>query len=174
MTHPTTLEAHQSTTGQPLPGCWKLDAGRALTLRPRSSGVLRIAHGRVWVTMDLLHADAQAAGDLFLVPGRGLVVQAGQRVVIESSGTDRQMAAYFSWDPLPQQQAHAVDRATHHAGRWQSAVAQPVRDLGLALGQAGAALGRLAQGVAGWALGLRYQRAGSLPSKAMCRSRNAM
>ena len=164
MTHPTTLEAHQSTTGQPLPGCWKLDAGRALTLRPRSSGVLRIAHGRVWVTMDLLHADAQAAGDLFLVPGRGLVVQAGQRVVIESSGTDRQMAAYFSWDPLPQQQAHAVDSATRHAGRWQLAVAQPVRDLGLALGQAGTALGRLVQGVAGLALGPVSARLQSLRS----------
>ena len=153
MTHQSTLEAHQSLPGHSLPGCWKLEAGRALTLRPRSSGVLRIADGRVWVTMDTLREGDQAAGDLFLVPGRGLVVQAGQRVVIESSGMDRQMAAYFSWDPLPQHQAHAVDRATRDAGRWQIGVAQPVRDLGLALGQAGAALGRLVQGVAGLAAG---------------------
>ncbi|KQP13620.1 DUF2917 domain-containing protein [Pseudorhodoferax sp. Leaf267] len=152
MTTQATLEAHQSLSGESLPGCWKLEAGRALTMRPRASGVLRIAYGRVWVTMDTLHDDAQAAGDLFLVPGRGLVVQAGQRVVIESAGTDRQAPAYFSWDPLGQTQAQAVRGALRGAG-WQIAVAQPVRDIGLALGQATAAVGRLVLGVAGLAAG---------------------
>lgn len=150
MTAPSTLDAHQSLTGSALPGCWKLAAGRALSLRPAASGVLRIAQGRAWVTMDTLHSDAQAAGDLFLVPGRGLVVQAGQRIVIESSDTDRQAAAYFSWDPLPQPQAQTL-RAAQRTGRWQLAVAQPVRDLGLALGQAGLAMGRLLRGLLGLA-----------------------
>lgn len=144
-----THTAHQSRSPAALPGCWKLDAGRALTLRPATAGVLRIAHGRVWLTMDTLHEDAQAAGDLFLVPGRGLLVQAGQRVVLESSGTERQAAAYFSWDPLPQAQARAVGGALRAAGRWQQAVAQPLRDLGVALGQAGVALGRLTGGLVG-------------------------
>lgn len=143
-----TQSTHQSLGRAALPGCWKLDAGRALSLTPEGSGVLRVAHGRVWVTIDMLHSDAQAAGDLFLVPGRGLVVQAGQRVVLESSGTDREAPAYFSWDPLPQAQARAVGSAVRMASRWQQAVAQPVRDLGAALGQAGAALARLGVGVA--------------------------
>ncbi|KQP46124.1 DUF2917 domain-containing protein [Pseudorhodoferax sp. Leaf274] len=146
-----TLSTHQSSSAAALPGCWKLDAGQALSLTPSAAGVLRIAHGRVWVTMDTLRSDAQAAGDLFLVPGRGLVVQAGQRVVVESSGADRGAAAYFSWDPLPQTQAMAVGRALR-SGRVQQAVVQPVRDLGRALGQAGAALARLALGVVGLVL----------------------
>lgn len=146
-----TQSTHQSPSTAALPGCWKLDAGQALSLTPSSAGVLRIAHGRVWVTMDMLRGDTQASGDLFLVPGRGLVVQAGQRVVLESSGAERGAAAYFAWDPLPQAQARAVGRALH-AGRWQQAVAQPVCDLGLALGQAGTALARLALGVIGLVL----------------------
>lgn len=150
MSHQATLDAHQSTTGG-VPGCWKLEAGRALTLRPRAGGVLRIAQGRVWVTMDGLNDAAEAAGDLFLVPGRGLVVQAGQRLVVESSGPERGAAAYFSWDPLPQTQARAVRRASHQTGRWQVAVAQPLRDLGVALSLAGRAVLRLLQGVVGLA-----------------------
>ena len=142
---------HQSLSLAALPGCWKLEARRALSIRPASAGVLRIAHGRVWVTMDMLHGDLQASGDLFLVPGRGLVVQAGQRVVLEPAGVDRQDSAYFSWDPLPRTQGRAVADALRGAGRWHAAVAQPLRDLGLALGQAGAAAGRLVQGVAGLA-----------------------
>lgn len=163
----TTLDAHQSLTGSALPGCWKLEAGRALSLRPRASGVLRIAQGRAWVTMDMLHADLQAAGDLFLVPGRGLVVQAGQRIVIESSDAERQAAAYFSWDPLPQAKAQAL-RAARRTGRWQLAVAQPVRDLGSALGQAGLAMGRLLQGLAGLAW-----RPGRLDAPAACMARGS-
>jgi hypothetical protein len=151
MDHQATSFAHQSLSAGALPAGWKLDAGRALSLRPRGAGVLRVTQGRLWVTLDSLRGDVQASGDLFLVPGRGLVVQAGQRLVIESSDTDRQAAAHFSLDPLGQPQA----RALHHAtGRWQVAVAQPVRDLGLALGQAGAALGRLAQGLAALAVGM--------------------
>ena len=150
----TTFDLHQL-----LPGCWKLEAGRALTLHPRDSGVLRIAHGRVWITMDgPHHGHANESGDLFLVPGRGLVVQAGQRLVVESSGEERSQSAHFSWDPLPQQRAQAVDSAVRRAGRWQMAVVQPVRDLGMALGMAaaalglaGSALGRLALGIAGLA-----------------------
>ena len=152
MTTQATLEAHQSLTGESLPGCWKLEAGRALTMRPRTGGVLRIAQGRVWVTMETQHDDARAAGDLFLVPGRGLVLQAGQRVVIESYGAEREAEAFFSWDPMPHSQARTVDGATRGAGRWQAAVGQPMRDLGLALALAGTALGRLVQGVAGLAV----------------------
>lgn len=153
MHQPTTLTSHQSLMAAALPGSWKLDAGRALTLRPLRGGVLRITQGRVWLTLDGVQDNAQAAGDVFLVPGRALMVQAGQRLVLESAGVKRDAAAHFSWDPLPQAQARALHGALGAGGRWQQAVAQPLRDLGLALGQAGAALGRLALGVAGLATG---------------------
>lgn len=151
MTHQAIDITHQSLSISALPGSWKLEAGRALTLQPTQAGVLRIAQGRMWVTMDLLRGDVQASGDLFLVPGRGLAVQAGQRIVLEPAGVDREAAAWFSWDPLPQ--SRAVQAAVRGVGRWQQAVLWPVRDLGLALGQAGAAVGRLLLGVAWLALG---------------------
>ena len=145
------FDLHQSQPGTPMPGCWKLDAGRALTLRPREAGVLRIAHGRVWVTSDAPRiGPGNESGDFFLEPGKGLVVQAGQQLVIESAGVQSASSAYFSWDPLPQAQAQSVsDAAVQRASRWQSGVAQPMRDLGLALGQAGAAFGRLVVGLLG-------------------------
>lgn len=151
MSSPSTHNTHQSLAPAGLAGCWRLDAGHALSLTPSTAGVLRIAEGRVWVTMDMLRGDLQAAGDLFLVPGRGLVVQPGQRVVLESADVDRTAAAHFSWDPLPSAQAQAV-RPVRAAGRWQQAVTHPLRDLGLALGQAGRALARLALGVVGLVL----------------------
>lgn len=158
----TLQAAHESLVDAGLPGCWRLDPGRALTLRPARAGVLRVSHGRLWITLDMLREDVQAAGDLFLVPGRGIVVQAGQRVVLEPAGSDRQAAAYFSWDPLARGQAIRLDHARRAAGRWHLGVVQPVRDLGLALQQAGAALGRLAGGVARWALSPVTRRQASL------------
>lgn len=125
-----------------LHGCWELAAGRAVSLRPATAGVLRIAHGRVWATLDGPHA--RRTGDLFLEAGAGLPLQAGQRVVIEPFGA-RGPGAAFDWVP-----ARAAP-----ASRWPAAVVQPASDLRLALGSAGfalrgaaGALVRLAGGVA--------------------------
>ena len=43
----TTLSA---APANPLPGTWKLARGRAITLRPTTDGILRVAHGRLWAT----------------------------------------------------------------------------------------------------------------------------
>mgnify|MGYP002776242155 FL=1 len=110
-------------------GCWKLAAGRAVTLRPTATGDLRIAQGRVWATLDGPHA--RRAGDLFLEAGETLPLQAGQRVVLEPFGTAGQgAAAAFDWVPVPAPQT----------ARWPAAVAQPASDLRLALASAGFAL----------------------------------
>jgi hypothetical protein len=126
-------------------GCWKLAAGCAVTLHPRTAGELRIAHGRVWATLDGPHV--RRTGDLFLEAGETLSLQAGLRVVIEPFGTAGQTAAAaFDWVPGQARQA----------SRWPVAVAQPASDLRLALGSAGFALRgaagallRLAAGVLG-------------------------
>ena len=55
-------------------GCWRLAPGRALSLKPRESGVLRIARGRVWLS------GAAPAQDLVLQAGDALVF--GQRQVL--------------------------------------------------------------------------------------------
>lgn len=174
MTDHTTPFLQQSRpAAQALPGTWKLGAGRAVTLLPRESGFVRIAHGRVWATFDGPHENNR--GDLFLCAGELLAVQAGQRAVIESYGSAHDAPAYFAWEP---------DTAVAPvATRWHAAVVQPLADLRLALASAGfalrgavAALGRLAAGVVGFALGRalgRPARALSAQSSA-CRAHGAM
>ena len=94
-----------------LAGCWKLGAGRALSLQARYAGVLRIAHGRVWVTFD--HADQRRstrAGDHFLSRGDSLYLQPGERLVMESFGIDHVPSAYFSWEPVRASRSEIVSR----------------------------------------------------------------
>ena len=135
-------------------GCWKLGDSRALTLRPSQPGVLRIAHGRVWITFD--HAqgdDAVRGGDHFLGAGDSLNLLPGQVLVMESWNTPAPSAAYFSWDPLLA--AAGVTLSSRRSPvlalgpQWRGGVAQPLRDLRLAFGLAGAASARLVAGLVG-------------------------
>lgn len=147
--------SQQSLSSPVLPGTWKLVAGRAVTLVPREDAVLRIAHGRVWVTLG--HppvGHGNESGDLFLGAGEQVTVQAGQRAVVEpfadAAAGQAQGAAYFSWDALPA----AVRDPVRVVSRWQLAVVQPLGDLRLAFGLAGGAVGRLVFGLAGVAFDL--------------------
>jgi hypothetical protein len=140
-----------------LSGCWKLGSGRALTLRPTEAGVLRIAHGQVWLTFDNAHQDdGVRGGDHFMGAGEELRLLPGQVLVMESWHAANASPAYFSWDPLPAAAGVALARPSRHvlAQRavslpWRAGVAQPLRDLRGALGLAGVASGRLAFGLAG-------------------------
>ncbi|HET8747272.1 MAG TPA: DUF2917 domain-containing protein, partial [Ramlibacter sp.] len=88
-----------ATAAQPLPGTWKLAHGRAITLRPATDGILRVASGRLWATKDGPHGRTpDDAGDHMLEAGRSMYVRAGERVVIESWLTAD--ASYFAWDPV--------------------------------------------------------------------------
>lgn len=150
--NPLNKHSSQSLTGtDAVAGCWKLGDGRALTLRPTESGVLRIAHGRVWVTYN--HAqqdDGVRGGDHFLGAGDDLKLLPGQVLVMESWGAAKNAAAYFSWDPLPASAGMAISPATRRVLA-VSGVAQPLRDLRVALGLATTASGRLVLGLAGLA-----------------------
>lgn len=128
----TLTQSHQSTVA--LTGTWKLAAGRAITLQPREPGQLRIAHGSVWATCDGPHAGAlNDQGDRFLGAGERMRVRRGERVVLE--GWNRNLPAYFSWDPLPQT---AIQR------RRAADLAQPADDLRRAAALGASAAGRLA------------------------------
>lgn len=135
-------------------GCWKLGDSRALTLRPSQPGVLRIAHGRVWITFDNAQGDdAVRGGDHFLGAGDSLNLLPGQVLVMESWNAPAPSAAYFSWDPLPAAAGVAISSSQSPAlvlgPQWRGGVAQPLRDLRLAFGLAGTASGRLAGGLLG-------------------------
>ncbi|MFC5522841.1 DUF2917 domain-containing protein [Polaromonas jejuensis] len=106
-------QATDATTGrvEGLPGCWKLGAGRALTLHASQAGELRIAHGRVWVTFNNAGQDLSVrAGDHFLSRGDGLFLRAGESLVMESFGIGHVPSAYFSWEPARASRSETVSR----------------------------------------------------------------
>jgi len=168
-------QTQQSLSGTQLPGTWKLGAGRAMTLRPREDAVLRVAHGRMWVTFEGPHrGHGNELGDHFLHVGEQITVQAGQRVVIESMGFKREAPAYFNWEPMPM----LVREPVRLAGRWHLAVVQPLADLRLAALLGLGAAGRLAAGLVGLAADVARGRgfdaaAFNAQSKA-CRAHGAM
>ncbi len=152
MTASSVAQLLQATPATALPGTWKLARGRAITLQPATSGILRIAHGRVWATLDGPHGRTPTdSGDHVLEVGRSMWVRAGQRVVIES--WQRHGSAYFSWDPvLAAQPTQAASAVARRAPDW-SAVLQPLADLRQAGAMGLRAAGRLATGLAHLAVG---------------------
>jgi hypothetical protein len=131
----STLSAALAST---LPGTWKLPRGRAITLRPSTDGILRVARGRLWATRNGPHGQTpDDAGDHMLEAGRSMFVRAGERVVIESWMPGS--ASYFAWDPVPQ----AAARRRLNLG----AVRQPLADLRLASLLLLRALGALGTGL---------------------------
>ena len=124
--------------------CWKLMPGRAISLQPIEAGVLRIARGQVWATVDgSSRTPGSALGDHFLRPGQQLAVRAGQHLVFEPYGAAGAAPVYFEWTALPESLA---PRALH----WQATVTRPLRDLGQAVLMAGRALAQLVLGLAGY------------------------
>ena len=131
-------------------GCFKLHARRAMSLVPNTSGELRIAHGQVWVTYANAALDVSArAGDHFLQPGDVLHLTCGQKVVMEAFDSSPNTSVYFSWEPDAVASQRVSSRRLQPA---QSEVRQALLDLVAALHQAGWALGRLVQGLAGHAV----------------------
>ncbi|MBE7366394.1 DUF2917 domain-containing protein [Ramlibacter pallidus] len=134
----------QSAPATALPGTWKLARGRAITLHPTSDGILRIAHGRVWATVEGPHGVSPAdSGDHVLEVGRSMYLRAGQRVVIEAWNCSG--ASYFAWDPVF---APAPAPAAVRPAFCMALVVQPLADLRMALGMGLRAAGQLASGVA--------------------------
>ena len=134
-----TLTHTQQSLTAALPGTWKLAPGRAITLRPREAGIVRVAHGQIWVTCDGPHSGPpNDLGDRVVAAGDQLRLRPGQRLVLEA--WDSQSPAYFTWDPLPHWVPDAAPRLAQ--------VIQPWSDLRLALLFGAGAAGRLVVGVA--------------------------
>ena len=124
---------------------WRLDARRAMTLRPHVPSRLQITQGRAWITLGLPHEGAgNVSGDHMLAAGDSLLVPAGVRLVMEPWQPVSEGPVRFDWstEPLP----HAVARHD----RFGREVAAPSRELAEALRHAGAAFLRLVRGVFGY------------------------
>lgn len=143
---------HQSALNAPAPsllaGLWHLAPGRTVSLQPKARSVLRIAQGRVWVTMGARQGLAGQAdsGDLVLHAGDELAVPAGVHLVMEcwpaQPGQTSQAGKGVRFDfSAP---AAVLAAATP---RFQREVVNPARDMGQALLASAGALGRAA-----WAL----------------------
>jgi hypothetical protein len=147
----TIADLLQAAPATALPGTWKLARGRAITLRPATNGILRIAHGRVWATIDGPHGGTPTdSGDHMLEVGRSMFVRVGQRVVIEA--WNQHGAAYFAWDPVFAPVAVPVEQRRLNT----AIVLQPLADLRAALGLAGGAFGRLLVGLGRLAMGAAH------------------
>ena len=102
MTHWNNFSLQSFAGADAVSGCWRLGDGRALTWRPTQPGLLRIAHGRVWLTFDNAQQDESVrGGDHFLGAGEALQLFPGQGLVMESWNAAKNSAVYFSWDLLP-------------------------------------------------------------------------
>ena len=122
-----------------------LTAGQAIKLRAKALSVLRISHGRVWVTVTDVGAYSRViAGDHFLSRGDSLTLLPGQELVMEPFGRGEKTSAQFSWGP-----PGAVAPVTPVGARanWRDGVLQPLLDLRHASGLAARAMGRLFLGL---------------------------
>ncbi|MDO8284637.1 MAG: DUF2917 domain-containing protein [Rhodoferax sp.] len=135
------LEFQTSHGQDTVPGFWKLAPGRALSLQPRQPGWLRVAQGQVWVTLGALHQGAgNELGDFFLHAGEQLAVRPGQHLVLEPFERGQQQAVFFEWTP-------GLEAVQVPVAQNLGAVTLPLRELGLALGMVGSALGHLGVGL---------------------------
>lgn len=130
-------------SGMPARG-WRLDARRAISLRPRVPSRLHITQGRAWVTLGMAPNGAgNESGDRVLAAGESLVVPAGVRLVVEAWQPDGD-GVHFDWCAEPDV------RSREDLGRFGREVVTPTLELRLALGQAGLALSRLMRGLFGY------------------------
>lgn len=121
----TALISQQSTLGTTLPGYWKLAPERAITLNPGEAGVLRVAQGQVWATLDgPHHGPANDWGDVILHSGEQLKLEPGQHVVVESFGDAVNEPVYFSWEPVT---AATLPVPTEESG-WHDVLARPAHE----------------------------------------------
>jgi hypothetical protein len=121
---------------------WTLPQGRAVTLKPRTPGVLRVVSGRAWATLDVSrHTPITESGDHFVALGHDLQLRAGQRVVVEAWAYKGQDGIQLQWVPQPESVG---------ASRWQARVVEPLKDIGHGLALVVRAIGRLLAGLAGY------------------------
>ena len=144
------LESQQSLHAADLrprgAGCWKLAAGRALSLHPLERGVVEVVDGRVWLTLRAAPGAGQPgrAADVVLQAGDRLAIAAGQHAVLEAwSPVEAPVGAAFDWWAEPEAEAAPAAgwRSAALRAQWEGSVVQPLRDLGRALGQGGRAVG---------------------------------
>lgn len=123
----------------------RLESGQAVKLSARKLSVLRIAHGRVWLTVtDIGPYSRVLAGDHFLSRGESLTLLPGQELVMEPFGRGEKTSAQFSWG-APGAVAPVVQRPP--TANWRGGVMQPMLDLRHAGGLAARAMGRLVLGL---------------------------
>jgi hypothetical protein len=131
------------------PGCmpasgWRLDARRAMSLRPQVPSRLHITQGRAWVTLgEAPRGAGNESGDLVLTAGEALLVPAGARLVMEPWQASPEPVR-FDW--CAETDAHAETQSD----RFGREVLAPSRELAAALRQAGEAFGRLMHGLLGY------------------------
>lgn len=137
----------QSLEAGDVAGRWQLAPGRALSLYPRTDGLLRITQGRAWATLDIQpRGHREEAGDHCLQVGEQLLVRAGRHLVFESLDSE---PLGFEWVLSPTAESLPVQAR-------ELQLTQAWVEVWLAAGQTGRALLHLLRGLSGglfWWLG---------------------
>ncbi len=124
---------------------WRLDARRAMSLRPKVPSRLYITQGRAWVTLGMpVKGAGNELGDHMLEAGQSLAVPVGARLVMEPWQPASTAPVRFEWC------AEAEAIATEVPTRFGREVAAPTREMFAALGQAAWAFARLVRGLLGY------------------------
>ena len=76
---------------------WRIQAGKAQTWVAPSRGYLCVAQGRAWVSCDVPNGPAL---DHVLLAGDRLLLQAGQRAVLEPWARDAETDVALIWQPF--------------------------------------------------------------------------
>jgi hypothetical protein len=124
---------------------WRLDARRAMSLRPKVPSRLYITQGRAWVTLGVpTQGHGNELGDHMLEAGQSLAVPAGARVVMEPWQPAQATPVRFEWC------GEAEAQVAEASSRFGREVATPTREMVVALGQAAWAFARLVRGLLGY------------------------
>jgi hypothetical protein len=96
--------------------------GKAQFICPETTGLLRVTSGRAWVSLrpatelpPLRWCPEIEPGDILMAPGKGLALDARQRVLIESWPVGTGKSTDLIWEDTKTQQGN---------DRWQDAVVQ--------------------------------------------------
>ena len=110
-------------TYKPTPSVsWSMIRGKAQFICPETTGLLRVTSGRAWVSLrpatelpPLRWCPEIEPGDILMGPGKGLALDARQRVLIESWPVGAGKSTALIWEDTKMHQGN---------DRWQDAVLQ--------------------------------------------------
>jgi hypothetical protein len=115
-------------TYKPTPSVsWSMVRGKAQFICPETTGLLRVTSGRAWFSLrpatelpPLRWCPEIEPGDILIGPGKGVALDAMQRVLIESWPIGTGKSTHLIWEDT---------KSSQENDRWQDAVVQSASEV---------------------------------------------